>query len=185
VFYAIPSERLLVERIDFDLSFSGSVGLGIDDSVWDASTFSKDRDRLLHGDVAVALLAAILDRSQVKRLLSTEHFSVDGTLIETWASMESFRPKEDGDGQDPPSSGGSAGESKGGRNGEVDLHAEKRWDATHASTTAPLRCRHSPRTVPDHPTIARRHTAPHPSCRSVTIPPAQIRKKIPRNLFAT
>lgn len=135
--YAIRSERLLVERLDFDLSFRWFVGLGVDDRVWDASTFSKNRDRLLDGDVAVALLAAILDQPRVNRLLSTEHFSVDGTLIEAWASMKSFRPKDGGDGQNPPPNGGSEAEGKGGRNGEVDFHGEKRSNATHASTTDP------------------------------------------------
>jgi transposase len=90
LFYAIRSERLLVERLDFDLSFRWFVGLGIDDPVWGASTFSKNRDRLLDGDVAVSLLAAIPDQPRVKRLLSAEHFSVGGTLIEAWASMKSF-----------------------------------------------------------------------------------------------
>lgn len=98
LFYAIRPERLLVERLDFDLSFRWFVGLGIDDPVWDASTFSKNRDRLLDGDVAVSLLAAILDQLRVKRLLSAEYFSVGGTLIEAWASMKSFRPKDGGDG---------------------------------------------------------------------------------------
>lgn len=135
--YAIRSERLLVERLDFDLSFRWFVGLGIDDRVWDASTFSKNRDRLLDGDVAVSLLAAILERPQVKRLLSTEHFSVDVTLIEAWASMKSFRPRDGDDGQDPPADSGSTGDQKAGRNGEVDFLGEKRSNATHASTTDP------------------------------------------------
>lgn len=137
VFYAIRSERLLIERLDFDLSFRWFVGLGIDDPVWDASSFSKNRDRLLDGDVAIGFLAAILERPQVKRLVSSEHFSVDGTLIEAWASMKSFRPKDGGDGQDPPAGDGSTGDRTGGRNGEVDFHGEKRSNATHASTTDP------------------------------------------------
>lgn len=137
LFYAIRSERLLVERLDFDLSFRWFVGFGIDDRVWDASTFSKNRDRLLDGEVAVAVLAAILDQPRVKRLLSSEHFSVDGTLIEAWASMKSFRPKDGGDAQAPPPSGGSTSDRKSVRNGEVDFHGEKRSNATHASTTDP------------------------------------------------
>ena len=137
IFYAIRSERLLVERLDFDLSFRWFVGLGLDDSVWDASTFSKNRDRLLDGDVAFAFLAAILDRPQVKRLVSTEHFSVDGTLIEAWASMKSFRRRDDGNSGEPPADGGSSGKEPEGRNGEVDFHGEKRSNATHASTTDP------------------------------------------------
>ena len=93
-FYSIRSERQLMERLDFDLLFRWFVGLGIDDAVWDHSTFSKNRDRLLEGDVAAEFLATLLDRPEVRRLLSSEHFSVDGTLIQAWASMKSFRPKD-------------------------------------------------------------------------------------------
>ena len=99
-FYSIRSERQLMERLEFDLLFRWFVGLGIDDPAWDHSTFSKNRDRLLEGDIAAKFLAAILAQPQVKRLLSTEHFSVDGTLIEAWASMKSFKPK-DGSGEPP------------------------------------------------------------------------------------
>src|SRR5881392_752743 len=87
---SIPPERLLMERLDYDLLFRWFVGLGIDDPVWDPSTFSKNRDRLLEGDIAAQLLTALLALPRVKRLLSHEHFSVDGTLIEAWASMKSF-----------------------------------------------------------------------------------------------
>jgi len=83
-FYSIRSERQLMERLEYDLLFRWFVGLGIDDAVWDHSTFSKNRDRLLDGDIAAQFLAAILAQPRVKRLLSTEHFSVDGTLIEAW-----------------------------------------------------------------------------------------------------
>jgi transposase len=123
-FYSIRSERQLMERLDFDLLFRWFVGLGIDDPVWDHSTFSKNRDRLLAGDVAAEFLATLLDRPQVRRLLSSDHFSVDGTLIEAWASMKSFRPK-DGSGE-PPS---------GGRNGTRNFREERRSNQTHASTT--------------------------------------------------
>jgi transposase len=92
-FYSIRSERQLMERLDFDLLFRWFAGLGIDDPVWDHSTFSKNRDRLLAGDVAAEFLATLLDRPRVRRLLSSEHFSVDGTLIQAWASMKSFRPR--------------------------------------------------------------------------------------------
>jgi IS5 family transposase len=95
-FYGVRSERQLMERLDFDLLFRWFVGLGVDDPVWDASTFSKDRDRLLEGDAAATFLAAIVAHPKVRRLTSTEHFSVDGTLIEAWASMKSFKPKLDG-----------------------------------------------------------------------------------------
>jgi transposase len=125
-FYSIRSERQLMERLDFDLLFRWFVGLGIDDPVWDHSTFSKNRDRLLEGDVAAEFLAALLDRPKVRRLLSSEHFSVDGSLIQAWASMKSFRPKE-GDGT-PPS---------GGRNGSLDFRGERRRNTSHASTTDP------------------------------------------------
>jgi transposase len=125
-FYSIRSERQLVERIEYDLLFRWFVGLGIDDPVWDATSFTKNRDRLLQGDVAQHFLAAVLAQNKVKRLLSSEHFSVDGTLLEAWASVKSFRPK-DGSG-DPPGPG---------RNGPRDFHGERRKNDTHASTTDP------------------------------------------------
>jgi transposase len=126
-FYSIRSERQLMERLEFDLLFRWFVGLGVDDAAWDHSTFSKNRERLLEGDVAAKLLSAVLAQPRVKRLLSTDHFSVDGTLIEAWASMKSFKPK-DGDG--PPRQGGR-------RNREADFHGQKRSNETHASTTDP------------------------------------------------
>ena len=122
--YSIRSERQIVERIEFDLLFRWFVGLGMDDPVWDATTFTKNRDRLLAGDIAAKFLATVLAHPKVKRLLSNEHFSVDGTLLEAWASTKSFRPK---DGSGPP--------PDGGRNGEQDFHGEKRSNETHASTT--------------------------------------------------
>jgi transposase len=88
-FYGIRSERQIMERLEYWF-----VGLGVDDASWDQTTFGKNRDRLLAGDVAHQFLAAVLAHPRVKRLLSTEHFSVDGTLIEAWASMKSFRPKD-------------------------------------------------------------------------------------------
>ena len=126
-FYSIRSERQLMERLEFDLLFRWFVGLGIDDPAWDHSTFSKNRDRLLEGDVAAKFLAAVLAQPRVKQLLSTEHFSVDGTLIEAWASMKSFKPR---DGCDEPPAGG-------GRNPEADFHGKTRSNETHASTTDP------------------------------------------------
>jgi transposase len=127
-FYSIRSERQLMERLEFDLLFRWFVGLGIDDPAWDHSTFSKNRDRLLEGDIAAKFLAAVLAQPRVKKLLSTEHFTVDGTLIEAWASMKSFKPRA---GSDEPSAGG------GGRNVEADFHGQKRSNQTHASTTDP------------------------------------------------
>src|ERR671911_2303786 len=108
-FYSIRSERQLMERLDTDLLFRWFVGLGIDDLVWDHSTFSKNRDRLLEGDIAAQFLAAILAQPRVKKLLSMDHFSVDGTLIEAWASMKSFKPKDGAD--DPPAGGGRNAEA--------------------------------------------------------------------------
>ena len=92
-FYSIRSERQLMERLEFDLLFRWFVGLGVDEPVWDHSSFSKNRDRLLDGDIAAKFLAAVLAQPRVKRLLSSEHFSVDGTLIEAWASLKSFKPR--------------------------------------------------------------------------------------------
>src|SRR3954449_2672989 len=102
-FYGIRSERQIMERLDYDLLFRWFVGLGVDDAVWDQTSFGKNRDRLLAGDVAHKFLAAVLAHPKVTRLLSTEHFSVDGTMIEAWASMKSVRPK-DGSGE-PPANG--------------------------------------------------------------------------------
>jgi len=127
-FYSIRSERQLMERLEFDLLFRWFVGLGIDDPAWDHSTFSKNRDRLLEGAVASCLLNAILAQPRVKRLLSTEHFSVDGTLIQAWASMKSVKSIEPTDDQEPPS---------GSRNADADFRGETRSNATHASTTDP------------------------------------------------
>src|SRR5512136_188868 len=127
-FYSIRSERQLMERMEFDLLFRWFVGLGVDDPAWDHSTFSKNRDRLLEGEIAAKFLAAVLAQPKVKRLLSSDHFSVDGTLIEAWASMKSVKPK-DGSGE-PPAQGG-------GRNAEADFHGQKRSNDTHASTTDP------------------------------------------------
>jgi hypothetical protein len=125
-FYSIRSERQLVERIDYDLLFCWFVGLGIEDAVWDATTFTKNRDRLLDGEVARKFLTAVLSQDKVKRLLSSDHFSVDGPLLEAWASPKSFRAT-DGSGEPPGL----------GRNGERDFHGERRTNDTHASTTDP------------------------------------------------
>ncbi len=127
VFYSIRSERQLMERLEFDLLFRWFVGTGVDDPAWDHSTFSKNRDRLLEGDIAAKFMEAVLAQPRVRQLLSTDHFSVDGTLIEAWASMKSFKPT---DGTDHPP-------RAGGRNGETDFHGQKRSNATHASSTDP------------------------------------------------
>jgi transposase len=133
-FYSIRSERQLMERLEYDLLFRWFVGLGVDDQVWDHSTFSTNRDRLLDGDIAAKLLAAVLAQPRVKRLLSSEHFSVDGTLIEAWASMKSFKPKAEPSADDD---GRGDDRSDGGRNAPADFKGQKRSNATHASTTDP------------------------------------------------
>ena len=125
-FYSIRSERQLMEQLDYNLLFRWFVRLGVDDAVWDHSTFSKNRDRLLDADVAAKFLEAVLRHPEVKRFLSDEHFSVDGTLVEAWASLKSFRAKDGSD--EPPTPG---------RNGERDFHGEQRTNDTHASTTDP------------------------------------------------
>jgi transposase len=127
-FYSVRSERQLMERIEFDLLFRWFVGIGIDDPVWDHSVFTKNRDRLLEGEIAAKFLEAVLSQPQVKRLLSSEHFSVDGTLIQAWASMKSFKPKP------PPNNDGGRG---GGRNAPADFRGQKRSNDTHQSTTDP------------------------------------------------
>jgi len=115
-----------MEQLDYNLLYRWFVGLGVDDAVRDHSVFSKNRDRLLEADVAAKFLSAVLANPQVKPLLWDEHFSVDGTLIEAWASMKSFRAKDGSD--EPPAPG---------RNGERNFHDEKRSNDTHASTTDP------------------------------------------------
>src|SRR6202030_782820 len=119
-FYAIRSERQLMEQLDYNLLYRWFVGLAPDDLVWDATTFTKNRERLQRGDVFQKFMTKLLNRPQVKPLLSDDHFSVDGTLIEAWASQKSFKPKDgtgDGDG--------------------ANWHNQKRSNETHASTTDP------------------------------------------------
>lgn len=125
-FFSVRSERQLMEQITYNMMFRWFVGLSLDAPVWDVTVFTKNRDRLLQGDIARVFLAAILADPAVVPLLSDEHFSVDGTLIEAWASMKSFKPK-DGTGEPPA----------GGRNGEVDFRGTPRSNETHASTTDP------------------------------------------------
>ena len=131
-FYTVRSERQLMEQLDYNLLFRWFVGLSIDDPVWDATVFCKNRDRLLDGDIAARFFVAVLNLPHVRKLLSSEHFSVDGTLIEAWASMKSFVPKDD---SDPPS--GKHDDGCQGRNAERNFHREKRRNDTHSSTTDP------------------------------------------------
>jgi transposase len=125
-FYTIRSERQLMEQMDYNLLFRWFVGLSVDEPVWVPTVFCKNRKRMLEGDIAAAFMDAVLNQDEVKALLSAEHFSVDGTLIQAWASMTSFRRK---DGKDEPPGPG--------RNGTRDFHKEKRSNETHASTTDP------------------------------------------------
>ena len=125
-FFSVRSERQLMEQIDYKLLFRWFAGLPIDAEVWHPTVFSHNRDRLMAADVAREFLAALMGLAQVRALLSSDHFSVDGTLIDAWASKRSFQPK---DGSGPPSGPG--------RNGERDFHGQKRSNQTHASTTAP------------------------------------------------
>jgi len=123
--YTIRSERQLMEQLEYNLLFRWFVGLGMDDAVWSASTFSKNRDRLLDGDIAAAF-DAILIHADTERLLSDEHFTVDGTLLESWASQKSFRPRD----EDPPP-------TRGGGTPAENFHGQRRRNATHQSTTDP------------------------------------------------
>lgn len=126
-FYGIRSERMLMEQLDYNLLFRWFVGLSMDDEVWDATVFSKNRDRLLAGDIARRFLEQTVAQAQDRGLTSDEHFSVDGTLIEAWASQKSFKKKDEG----------GKGTGGGGRNAEVDFRGEKRRNQTHESTTDP------------------------------------------------
>jgi transposase len=122
--YSVRSERLLMEEIDYSILFRWFVGLNLDDAVWDATTFTKNRDRLLEAAVAKEFLAQVVERARGAWLISDEHFTVDGTLLEAWASLKSFRPKDSK--QDPPEDPG---------NPTVDFHGQTRSNQTHESTT--------------------------------------------------
>jgi transposase len=125
--YSIRSERLLMEEMDYNLLFRWFVGLNADDEVWDATTFTKNRDRLLEADVAQEFLVRVVAQARRKGLTSDEHFTVDGTLLEAWASLKSFQPKE-GKPSPPPDDPG---------NPTVNFHGEKRSNETHESKTDP------------------------------------------------
>jgi len=128
ILYTIRSERLLMEQLNYNLLFRWFVGLKMDDTVWDASVFSKNRDRLLEGDIATLFLKKVVALAREKRLLSDEHFTVDGTLIEAWASLKSFQPKGSG-------SPGENSDDPG--NPTVNFHGQQRKNDTHESTTDP------------------------------------------------
>ena len=125
--FSVRSERQFCERLEYDLLFKWFLDLNIMDHSFDHSVFAKNRQRLLEADVAREFLLEIVEQARKQRLLSEEHFSVDGTLLEAWASVKSFRPSDE---EDPPSEGG-------GRNREVDFRGERRSNETHRSTTDP------------------------------------------------
>jgi transposase len=131
VLYTIRSERQLIEQLEYNLLFRWFVGLGMDDAVWHATTFTKNRERMVAGGVAEAFFAAVVRQADARGLLSRDHFTVDGTLLEAWASQKSVRPKEGGT-NEPPNGGGPVG-----RNTPADFHGERRTNATHGSVTDP------------------------------------------------
>src|SRR5437899_9707822 len=127
VLYTVRSERLLMEQLDYNLLFRWFVGLNMDDAVWDPTVFTKNRERLLAGDIAQAFFTQVLAQARQRNLLSDEHFTVDGTLIEAWASLKSFKQKDAASGPPPDDPG----------NPTVDFHGERRRNVTHRSTTDP------------------------------------------------
>lgn len=128
VLYSVRSERMLMEQLEYNLLFRWFVGLNMDDGVWDATTFTKNRDRLLRGEIAEEFFAAVLELARSKELLSDEHFTVDGTMVEGWASLKSFQPKE-------RPSGGDHDKPDDPSNPTVNFHGQKRSNETHQSTT--------------------------------------------------
>lgn len=125
--YSVRSERLLMEEIDYSILYRWFVGLNLDEKVWDATTFTKNRDRLLEGSVAKEFLAQVVERAREAGLVSDEHFSVDGTLLEAWASLKSIQAKEQKAAAPPDDPG----------NPSVDFHGQKRSNETHESKTDP------------------------------------------------
>jgi len=130
ILYSVRSERMLMEQLDYNLLFRWFVGLNMDDAIWDATVFTKNRQRLLEGDIADAFFAAVLKQARQRDLLSDEHFTVDGALLEACAGQKSFRRMDDN--QSPPAA--ATGE---GSNRSVNFHGEKRSNETHCSTTDP------------------------------------------------
>ena len=132
ILYTIRSERQLMEQLDYNMLFRWFVGLSMDDEVWHPTSFTQNRDRLLNHEVAESFFEKIRDRAEAAKLVSREHFSLDGTLIDAAASLKSFQPRESKEttakDDEPP---------QGGRNPSVDFHGEKRTNKTHVSTTDP------------------------------------------------
>ncbi len=137
ILFSVRSERQLMEELEYNLLFRWFVGLGMDDAVWVPTTFTKNRDRLLEGDVARAFFDAVLAQAQSKQLLSSEHFSVDGTLIEAWASHKSFQPKSKGRPNSRKKRRDRNPRGGGPRNPTVNFRGERRVNETHQSTTDP------------------------------------------------
>lgn len=127
ILYTVRSERMLMEQLDYNLLFRWFVGLNMDDSIWDTTVFTKNRDRMLKSEVARLFFQAVVEEARLMGLLSDEHFSVDGTLIEAWASQKSFQPKDEG----------GAGSGSSGANPSVNFHGEQRKNETHESKTDP------------------------------------------------
>ena len=130
VLYSVRSERMLMEQLDYNLLFRWFVGMNMDDAIWDATVFTKNRQRLLAGDIADAFFAAVLKQARQRNLLSDEHFTVDGTLLEAWAGQKSFRRVDDDRHSPAPA-------ASDGSNPTVNFHGEKRSNQTHCSTTDP------------------------------------------------
>ncbi len=137
ILFSVRSERQLMEELEYNLLYRWFVGLGMDDPVWVPTTFTKNRDRLLEVDVARAFFDAVLGQAQEKQLLSPEHFSVDGTLIEAWASQKSFQPKRSRPNSRKKRRDRDGGGGGGSRNPTVSFHGERRINETHESTTDP------------------------------------------------
>lgn len=139
ILYTIRSERQLMEQLDYNLLFRWFVGLNPDDVIWVPTVFTKNRDRLLDGDIADAFFNAVLKRADAHALLSHEHFTVDGTLLEAWASHKSFRPIDEpvSERKSPPSDGPGGGVGSSSSNPEVNFRGEKRSNVTHRSVTDP------------------------------------------------
>jgi transposase len=132
ILYTIRSERQLMEQINFNIMFRWFVGLNIDDQVWDHSTFTKNRERILGSEITQLFFAKVTELARKKKILSSEHFTVDGTLIEAWAGIKSFQEKEEENGEnktEPPRDGGG--------NAAVDFHGKKLTSRTHESKTDP------------------------------------------------
>ncbi len=129
VLYTVRSERLLMEQLDYNLLFRWFVGLNLDEPVWDASVFSKNRERLLEGEIAEGFFQVVVEQARARGLLSDEHFTVDGTLIEAWAGHKSFKRKDQSGAKTPPD------DDPG--NSSIDFHGEQRRNDTHQSTTDP------------------------------------------------